>query len=59
MCSQSASVGLLTLTVTLSFPGWIPVGIGLFVLMLVNNLKNLLSLCRTLLQLLKNRMKKA
>ena len=52
-------MGLLTLTVTLSFPGWIPVGIGLFVLMLVNNLKNLLSLCRTLLQLLKNRMKKA
>lgn len=52
-------MGLLTLTVTLSFPGWIPVGIGLFVLMLVNNLKNLLSLCRTLLQLLKNRIKKA
>ena len=48
-------VALICLVVTLSIPGWIPIGLGLFIPLLALNGKNLLSLCRLLLQQLKNR----
>ena len=55
LIGNTVLVALICLVVTLSIPGWIPIGLGLFILLLVLNGKNLLSLCRLLLQQLKNR----
>lgn len=55
LMGNTVLVALICLAVTLSIPGWIPIGVGLFVVLLALNGKNLLSLCRLLLQQLKNR----
>ena len=47
-------VSLICLTVTLSFPGWIPVGIGLFLVLLGGNAGNIIDLCKKMLKLLQS-----